>query len=41
MQAARGFFASARQRIVVLSNNAQRVRSPCCVNTSLSGTLFF
>jgi hypothetical protein len=41
MQTPRGFFASTRERIIELSNNVRRALSLRCVNTSLSGTLFF
>jgi hypothetical protein len=41
MQAARALLASLRDRIGVLSNNMHRARRRRCVNTSLSGTLFF
>jgi hypothetical protein len=33
--------ASTRERAVVPPTDAHRALSQCCVNTSLSGTLFF
>jgi hypothetical protein len=41
MQAARGFFAFVFARLAFSSIEVLRARSPCHVNASLRGTLFF
>jgi hypothetical protein len=41
MSVAARLFASLREAVVVSPTTAQRALSHRCVNTSLSGTLFF